>query len=149
MMTGFRVNQINICDYILKGTYAMYVMGYLPIGAWRFPGQKTLRVPIQTFYFTQSFFIWDLPRFWSWGYPGVRGLSWRDHICVMYIPLRPYHTPNFWKCRVVWCKTIWELGSVWLCQKKHVGVWLDELEKGHSFLLEMGPDPSILLTCSK
>jgi len=42
--------------------------------------------PIWTFYVTQSFLSRDLFGFWSFGYPGVRGLGWRGHACVENLP---------------------------------------------------------------
>jgi len=44
------------------------------------------RVPIQTFYVTQTIFSSDQFRFWSLGYPGINGLGWRSHSCVKNLP---------------------------------------------------------------
>jgi len=49
------------------------------------PGTKILRVPIRTFYVTQSFFSSDLFRFWRLGYPGSG-----DHVGGTILALRTF-----------------------------------------------------------
>jgi len=44
------------------------------------------RKNLMHFFVKQSFFPSDLFRFWSLGYPGVRGLGWRGHTCVKNLP---------------------------------------------------------------
>jgi len=44
--------------------------------------EKFLRVPIGTFYISQTIFSHDPLRFWSLEYPGVRGSGWRGQTWV-------------------------------------------------------------------
>jgi len=61
---------------LLSDSYFTMLYFYQPTGAQRCPGQNSIKIPIGTFYISHSFFSHDLLRFWSLGYPGVRGLGW-------------------------------------------------------------------------
>jgi len=45
-----------------------------------------IKSPIWTFFVIQSFFACDLLRFWSLGYPAVRGLGWQGDFCKKSLP---------------------------------------------------------------
>jgi len=49
-------------------------------------GPGTAREKFYAFFVKQSFFSSDLFRFSSLGYPGVRGLGWHGHTCVLNLP---------------------------------------------------------------
>jgi len=50
------------------------------------PRPSTARERFNAFFVYQSFFTSDLFRFWSLGYPRVRGAGWWGQTCVKKLP---------------------------------------------------------------